>query len=75
MIWNNRHAYQKFQKYITGQIKKHAYLDFIQRRPPCPEKMAETIRTFKRSGCIHRIHPLPGNTPLRQTCTEKPGHL
>ena len=29
VIWNNRHAYQKFQKYITGQIKKHAYLDFI----------------------------------------------
>ncbi len=29
IIWNSRYAYQKFQKYVTGQTKKHEYLDFI----------------------------------------------
>jgi len=29
IIWNSRAAYQKFQKYVSGQISKYAYLDFI----------------------------------------------
>ena len=29
VIWNSRNAYQNFQKYVSGQTKKQAYLDFI----------------------------------------------
>ena len=29
ILWNSRHAYQTFQKYVSGQISKYTYINFI----------------------------------------------
>jgi hypothetical protein len=42
VIWNSRHAYQKFQKYITGKIKKNDYLNFILKN----KKLEDTCFPF-----------------------------